>query len=200
MQYKPCALILHSYNFHHGANEILKNWYNQDLRHLGYKAVEETEHYIMFTNSFSDIYLTKPVLENDQMKRLYTSANVGISFCAAEGWGLPQMEMMACGKPVIISNVIGHKEYIKDLPVFQELIIEPIGKEVANDGVFFHGDRGNWYTLSQESLISKLNYAYDNNIGSILSRDLSEYIINNYNWNLAATKIKQIITEGTYEN
>jgi len=142
-------------------------------------------------------FLTKPILKANEMKKLYRSANVGVSVSAAEGWGLPEMECMACGVPCIISNCIGHSEYLEDIPVFKELIIEPSGKEVANDGKFFNGDVGNWYTTIISDVIDKMEYAYINNIGKAISKDLSNYIIDNYKWELSANKIKSILGETT---
>ncbi len=194
MQYKNVALICHTFNHQHKDQEDFHmNWYDTNLMALGYKMINETDKYYHFSNSFSDIYCTKPVLDTEEMKSLYLSANVGIAYSAGEGWGLPQIEMMACGKPVIISNVIGHKEYIKDLPVYRELIIEPDGKELAVDGVFFNGEKGNWYKMNRKPITAMLNYTFDNNIGKLLSPELSEYIIKNFNWNLAAQNIKQIL-------
>jgi len=195
VQYENVAMILHTFNPFLKTNDINK-WYNINPIALGYKIVEDTQYYIKFTNSYSDIYYTKAVLDTVQMKQLYHSANVGINCSSAEGWGLPEMEMMACGKPVIISNVIGHKEYIKNLPVYNELIIEPIGKEIANDGLFFKGNKGSWYTIDISDIKDKVKYAFENNIGETISEELSNYITTNYNWKLQAEKIKQIINRG----
>ena len=200
MQYENVSLICHTYNYRSKPTD-LKNWYDVNLQTLGYAMVKEDEHYIKFSNSFSDIYFTKPNLTNEQMKELYISANVGISYSSAEGWGLPEMEMMTCGKPVIISNVIGHQEYIKDMPVFNDLIIEPTGVEVATDGVYFNGDVGTWSVLSVDVLNEKLKYVFDNNIGDGLSQELSDYYIKNYSWEKAAITIKNILFKGeNYDN
>ena len=193
MQYKNVALICHTYNFLHGATEHYKNWYNINLLTLGYKYIEETDYHIKFSNSFSDIYYTKPILDSTQMKSLYHSANVGISCSSAEGWGLPEMEMMACGVPVIISNSIGHSEYLENIPVYTDLIIEPNGSEIAFDKIHFLGNVGEWSVINISDISEKLEYTYNNNIGQELSQELSNYIIKNYNWNDIAKQIKNIL-------
>jgi len=193
MKDEPVALICHTYNHRFGKDEMLKNWCELDLTEHGYAAVEDDLLYIKFSNGTSDIYFTKPVLLESYMKDLYHSANVGISYSSGEGWGLPEMEMMACGKPVIISNVLGHEEYLKDMPVFRELIVEPIGDEVANDGVFFNGTTGTWSELSPILLNEKLKYVYDNNIGDVVSQELSDYYTTNYSWVEAAQTIRKIL-------
>lgn len=195
MQYENVALICHTYNHDiaRKTNDEFKKWYKIDLTTLGYNIIEETNYYIKFSNTYSDIYLTKPILEINQMKSLYQSANIGISYSSAEGWGLPEMEMMACGKPVIISNVIGHKEYIKDLPVFRELIIEPVGSELAIDGFYFNGQQGSWSKMDINPLIEKLEYVYKNNIGDYISKELSDYITTNFSWDKASKELINII-------
>jgi len=195
MQYENVALICHTYNsLYTNPNDFVKNWYIHDLTTLGYKLISDTEYYIKYSNSYSDIYLTKPILTTDQLKQLYVSSNVGISYSAGEGWGLPEMEMMACGVPVIISNVLGHKEYITDMPVFKDLIIEPIGKELANDGIYFDGNMGYWSKLDVKSLSDKLIYAYTNNIGQHRSKELSNYYTSNFDWVSAAKHLTTILT------
>ena len=197
MQYENVALIVHSYCYRYGAQEHYKNWYDTNLSLLGYKAIGESDYFIVLSNSYSEIYLIKPILTRDELKSLYQSADVGINYSSAEGWGLPEMEMMACGVPVIISNVIGHKEYIRNLPVFRELIINPVGYEIANDGIYFHGDRGGWSKMGIDPLMVKLRYVFEHS-GEYkgISKKLSNYILENYNWKLIAEQVTQILTRG----
>jgi glycosyltransferase involved in cell wall biosynthesis len=43
--------------------------------------------------------------------RLYNVADVGVSCAEGEGWGLCSFEMMGVGKPQVVSDVGGHKEF-----------------------------------------------------------------------------------------
>jgi glycosyltransferase involved in cell wall biosynthesis len=43
--------------------------------------------------------------------RLYNVADVGVSCAEGEGWGLCSFEMMGIGKPQVVSDVGGHKEF-----------------------------------------------------------------------------------------
>jgi len=194
MQYENVSLIAHTYNHRHEAN-IIYNWFDFDLKDFGYRLIEDNDLYLKYYNSFSTIYLTKPKLTDEQMTELYNSANIGLSYSSAEGWGLPEMEMMTCGKPVIITNVLGHNEYINNIPIYKELIIEPIGTELAKDMVYFDGSTGYWSKLNISALKEKLIYTYKHNIGSIKSEILSDYFKNNFSWHNAAITLKQILTE-----
>jgi len=193
MKDQSVALICHTANHMHSGKDLLKNWSEIDVEDYGYNKVNETDNYIKFTNGISDIYYSKPVLKDVELKSLYHSANVGISYSRGEGWGLPEMEMMACGVPVIISNVLGHEEYLKDQPVFRTLIVEPSGYEPADDGVYFNGTAGDWAIMSNVQLESKLLYAYTNTVGMEISKELSEYYTTNYSWAKAAQQIKEIL-------
>jgi len=194
------ALICHTYSPFIKDSQKLTNWTEIDISLFGYVLDTENELYIKYTNNTSDIYFTKPGIPTDKMKNLYHSANVGISFSSAEGWGLPETELMACGVPMIITNVIGHREYITNLPVFRELIINPTEVELANDGKFFHGDVGIWAKFKSEDLQEKLEYAYTNGIGNEKSKELSDYITTRYNWNNSAIEVKRIINRVQNEN
>jgi glycosyltransferase involved in cell wall biosynthesis len=52
--------------------------------------------------------------DNDVV-RLYNVADVGVSCAEGEGWGLCSFEMMGVGKPQVVSDVGGHKEFCNEL-------------------------------------------------------------------------------------
>lgn len=48
---------------------------------------------------------------DDEIVSLYNCADVGVSCAEGEGWGLCSFEMMGIGKPQVVSDVGGHKEF-----------------------------------------------------------------------------------------
>jgi glycosyltransferase involved in cell wall biosynthesis len=70
-------------------------------------------------------------------------ADCGISMSRAEGWNLPLLELMSCGKPIITTNYSAHTEFCTkenaNLVDINEL-------ETAEDGKWFFG-QGNWAKL-----------------------------------------------------
>ncbi len=48
---------------------------------------------------------------DDEINMLYNAADVGVSCAEGEGWGLCSFEMMGVGKPQVVSDVGGHKEF-----------------------------------------------------------------------------------------
>lgn len=194
MQYQECALIAHTFS----PFEPIENAFTDvSLQSYGFKLQQSTTNaYRKFSNGICDIYLTAPVLEQAKMKNLYHSANVGIALSRAEGWDLPLIELLACGVPTIASNVIGHSEYLSGAPkAVQDLIVEPKGKEVANDGKWFRGDRGEWSIIEKEDLSDFLEETYDNQDDyTSLNTDISKYYHDNFNWNLPALRVKELLT------
>ncbi len=194
MTYKECALICHTYNpFLQGKNK--NPWTNLDLSKYGFSVKEDVETHVLLSNSMCDIYLTKPGLDILKMPSLYSSANVGISYSHAEGWDLVLNEMLACGIPCIASNIIGHSEYLSGCPrIQQELVVEPLGTEPAQDGIWFVGDRGEWSKLSKDDLCDAIETVYDNRTRyERPNYELSEYYHANFNWSLAVDALLKAI-------
>jgi glycosyltransferase involved in cell wall biosynthesis len=51
---------------------------------------------------------------DDDINTLYNAADVGVSCAEGEGWGLCSFEMMGVGKPQVVSDVGGHKDFCID--------------------------------------------------------------------------------------
>lgn len=124
-----------------------------------------------------------------QLAQLMNQADVGVFPSKAEGWNLPLLEMMACGKPVIATDYSAHTEFCDP---FNCALIPIDATEVANDGKWFHGF-GNWAKFGaqqKETLITYLRSYYN-------SKQLGNELINyngietaaNFSWNRTADTI-----------
>ena len=200
MANKPVALIAHTFNpfINQTKDHPFKNltcWSGIDPQGFGFKYEGWQGKYHKFSNGTADIYFTAPVFQTPELPTLYHSANVGIACSKGEGWDLPLTEMMACGLPCIATMCLGHGEYLPGSPeVQQELIINPTGTEVANDGVWFKGDQGEWSTINRTDIEAKINFVYENKDKyQAKSEELSSYITTNYSWKKAAEKILTLI-------
>jgi glycosyltransferase involved in cell wall biosynthesis len=77
--------------------------YGREVKNLG-GMIDSLSNRLLITNrdmSFSD----KDIIS------LYNVADVGVSCAEGEGWGLCSFEMMGIGKPQVVSDVGGHKEF-----------------------------------------------------------------------------------------
>lgn len=85
---------------------------------------------------------------------LMLSVDCGLFVSRAEGWNLPLLEMMSCGKHVIATNATAHTEFVNS----QNAMLVDVGPlEDAYDGVFFHG-QGQWPSLTADSEEQIINY------------------------------------------
>jgi len=200
MQYMETALICHTFNPFSkpgdGGQVTTTQFTDVDLEKYGFKKTQVHSTHMVYSNGMCDVYFTYPIQDQTKMRNLYRSANVGIAVSRAEGWDLPLIELLACGVPTIASDVIGHSEYLPGAPsVQQSLIVQPRCMEVADDGVWFHGDRGLWAKIDSEDLIDMLEMTWDDQDKyKDVSQELSKYYIDNYSWDKPALKIKELLT------
>jgi glycosyltransferase involved in cell wall biosynthesis len=68
-------------------------------------------------------YLKFPYLRDNELAKVYSSADVFLFTSYVEGFGLPPLEAMACGTPVVTTNAKGNMEYIE--PNINALVSEP---------------------------------------------------------------------------
>lgn len=99
--------------------------------------------------NFIETWLT----END-LNVLYNQADVGICLSRAEGFGLPNLEMLACGLPLVVTNYAAHTEYLNNDNACLVSIDET---ELAVDGKWFHGE-GNWAKIGKNQEEQAIEY------------------------------------------
>lgn len=187
---KEAALIMHSYN------HFTKKFAGLDPFKKGFMQEEVNDKFIKFSYNNCDIYFTHPI-DNGDLSSLYNSANVGVFPSRAEGWQLPLIEALACGVPSICTDCTGQSEYITtELKLMQgDLIIEKdeLEKEIANDGIWFNGNKGSWYKLKnvdslKERMIKAYNKTYSN-------KNISDFVTKNFNWDLTAQRTNTFLKE-----
>jgi len=93
---------------------------------------------------------------------LINKADCGVFPSRGEGWGLPILEVMACGKPVIATFVTSHKDFVTPESAFE---VKTTGMEVANDNIFFKG-LGSWYNPDVNSIVEHMRFVYENDVRS----------------------------------
>lgn len=126
----------------------------------------------------------------EQLANIYNMCDCGISLSHAEGFNLPLLEMLACGLPVIATNVTGHTEYLKPE---HGILIDPIGKVEAFDELFFRDKFGEWYDFSFDQIVESMRTAYN----TFRDKDFSNNakISETFNWEHLAIDISHILKE-----
>lgn len=94
---------------------------------------------------------------------LYKHCHMGIFPAKAEGWNLPLMEAIQTGLPCIATDYSAHTEYLnKKFNYNEDLLLKEFQIAPAYDGIFFHGNRGDWALPNIGELADKMLYSYLN--------------------------------------
>lgn len=128
-----------------------------------------------------------------QIAELMKRADCGVFPSKAEGWDLPVLEMMACGKPVITTNYSGHTEFCDHNNSY---LIHTEEKEVAEDGKWFHG-QGNWAKLDEHSIDSLIGYMrtihHMKQAGQLRKNEEGIKTAQKFTWKNSAEKLCEVI-------
>lgn len=100
---------------------------------------------------FSDVAHNSVFLKRlgtqEEIANLYRQADCLVSPSRAEGWNLPALEMMSCGRHVITTNYSAHTEFCNQN---NSRLIEITEKTIANDGKWFTSGIGSWAKISKQ--------------------------------------------------
>jgi glycosyltransferase involved in cell wall biosynthesis len=137
------------------------------------------------------VYLYDLELKKWELGRLYNSAHAFVWPSRGEGYGLPALEAIACGLPVIASNHSAHLEFLTDKGVPKPGVlllngkVEPYDK---GDSIYYPGF--NWFNPSVEDLRKKMREVYNNySVYRKQALETSLEIRKNWNWNVSNKKI-----------
>ena len=126
------------------------------------------------------------------MPTLYRSADCFVLPTRGEGWGMPILEAMACGLPVIATNWSSQTDFFNEkngYPVDVEKLINAEAKCPYYEGF-------QWAQPSEEHLMERMRYVYDHKqeareLGLIAAADART----NWTWDNSARKILERLKE-----
>jgi len=114
----------------------------------------------------SQIHFVPPQQFHQQIAQIMNQIDCGLCFSRAEGWNLEALELMAMGKPVIVTNYSGHTEFCtKD----NSFLIDIEDLEPAQDHIWFHGE-GDWAEIGknqEEQIIEYMRRCYKERPGNV---------------------------------
>ena len=109
------------------------------------------------------IFVWDTVLPSFLLSGFYTAGNCLVFPTRGEGFGLPPLEALACGTPVITTGYSGHMDYLKKdgkpLPGVK-LINYKLEKFDGSDSIYYHGF--NWAKPSVSHLRRLMREVYEN--------------------------------------
>jgi glycosyltransferase involved in cell wall biosynthesis len=127
-----------------------------------------------------------------QMGSLYRSADCLISPTRGEGWGMPMIEAMACGLPVIATDWSAHTDFINS-EVAYPLQVQSMIPAVAKCP-YYEGFR--WAQPDVDHMVHLMRHVYENREeAAVKGQKASEWVLGNWTWQHAAQKIADRLLE-----
>jgi glycosyltransferase involved in cell wall biosynthesis len=133
-------------------------WMMCDNPFLTQDEIQEWKNYYTQTPLGNKIKFINQVNTDQELANIINQADCGISLSRAEGFDLPLLQMMACGKHVITTNYSAHTEFCNNDNSF---LIDIPETEEAYDGKWFGGqsdNRGNWAKLANKQIDQCVDY------------------------------------------
>lgn len=162
--------------------------FNSEIQGLQKLDVKKEIAKLGLKNHAKIITVDQKLAQDSDMAKLYKSCHCLASATRAEGWGLPLIEAMACGLPVIAPAYSGPTAYMTP----QNSYPIPIeGLEDAYCPLFFQnkGQHGQWAKIKTKTLADQMRYVYENQdhaqkIGQAAATEIQQ----NWTWKHAAQK------------
>lgn len=131
-----------------------------------------------------------PRLQTSQeVATMMNRADCGVFPSRAEGWNLEALEMLSCGKQLIITNYSAHKEFCSSS---NSMLVDINGTEPAKDGIWFHG-QGNWASIGERQIEQLASYMREVHLlkqgGRLELNDEGIATAKKFTWDNTAAKI-----------
>jgi len=140
--------------------ELWVSWTNPFLNQ---QEASEWNNYYLHSSLGNKIKFIPWYQTQTELAKCINMCHCFISPSFAEGFNLPVLEAMACGKPVITTNYSGHTQFCNKHNSF---LVEPTELENAYDGKWFFG-QGKWMKFGEEQLdqlVQHMRNCYKNKI------------------------------------
>lgn len=141
------------------------------------------------------IKVMKPLATDADMAATYAAADCFVLPTRAEGWGLPIMEAMACGTPVITTRYSAMTEYANDANAY---LLSPERMVPVFDPLFFPqaGAAGEWAQVNVGELALRMRHVYEQRdeaaaLGLAAAQDMAQH----WTWGHAAQKARLLIEQ-----
>lgn len=131
-------------------------------------------------------------LPTHQMGSLYRSADCFVAPSRGEGWGMPHIEAMACGLPVIATDWSAPTDFMNETIAYP-LRVAKLIPAVAKCP-YYEGFR--WAEPDEDHLVHLLRHVYENRAEAAeKGQRASAEVLSKWTWHQAAEKIKARLQE-----
>lgn len=118
-------------------------------------------------NHYAPVYIYTHLLNRSEIYRFHKSFNCYVSAHRGEGWGIPQMEALLTGNPVISTDCGGIHEYLGDTGDGTAALLVPYKMipvtNVDRNDLWYQSDQ-KWADVDITVLREKMRFCYNNQI------------------------------------
>lgn len=136
---------------------------------------------------FAPVQIITETIPYENLVNVYNSADIFVMPTRAEAFGIPGIEAMACGLPVIATNFGGQVDYVNNENGW---LIDYDLTEVSHD-IFY--ESVSWATPRVEHLRKLMRYAYEHQDDVKLKGQKALETAKNFTWDITGKKIAEIL-------
>jgi glycosyltransferase involved in cell wall biosynthesis len=184
-----------------------------DIFNKAFKPDDDVELWMMTENVFlssaqdqawKERYLNSPlgskikfiprVKTQLEVYNIMRSVDCGVFPSRAEGWNLEALELLSCGKSLIITNYSAHQEFCNDE---NSSLVDITNLELARDDVFFRQGEGKWGEISfkqKNEFISHMRNIHSaKQSGNLVVNDAGIETGKKFTWNRTSEEIRKYV-------
>lgn len=112
--------------------------------------------------TYPDVFLYKDLMDRKQIMQLHKTGDCFVSAHRGEGWGVPQVEAMLAGKPVISTGYGGVHEYLTDRKTALITPYAMVPVRGMNHSSFWYMSDQKWADITIDDLRRQMRWVYEN--------------------------------------
>jgi glycosyltransferase involved in cell wall biosynthesis len=138
------------------------------------------------------LFSLNEIVPTDQLGSLYRSADCFVLPTRGEGWGMPILEAMACGLPVIATDWSAPRDFMNSGNAYPLEVERMVPAELTSP--YYRGAR--WAEPSYEHLRALLRHVYENREEArAKGRRASREVLGRWTWDESASRIRTRLAE-----
>lgn len=159
---------------------VNKRMIREQINDLKRRFVEETG---ANPNELPPVYLYSELMDRRQIQRLHTTGDVFVSAHRGEGWGIPQVEAMLAGHPIISTNYGGVHEYLTEGENAWLMAYELTKVRGMTHSSRWYGGDQKWAEVDAAELQRAMHYAWKHrdNVVKLVGDRARKFVEDNFN-------------------